>query len=219
MINIKGAWLFIGGMFVGVFATAFVHFPATNSSEWAAWCQAIGAIIAIAVAIYVPYQQRTDGEARDRKRDELRRKEPLMSLQPIMERALSLLEKIPLNETTDIYVEHFFAHVSDPDAVSTVRASLIAFPIERLIDFQAIQSVFEMQDALKTASDALRSAGEGDGWAGQWPSLRQRFEAAAAQASRAKAQFKAALDDAGISNYVTGSAIAKNEWTARADVT
>lgn len=83
--------------------------------------------------------------------------------------------KIPLNETTDIYVEHYFAHASDPDSTSTVRASFIAFPIEQLIDFQPIQSVFEMQDALKTASDTLSSAADGDGWAGRWPSLRHRL--------------------------------------------
>ena len=75
----------------------------------ASWVQAVGAMIAIAVAIYVPYRQRTDGDIRDRKRDDQRRQEPLMTLRPIMERALILIENIPRKETTDIYVEHFWS--------------------------------------------------------------------------------------------------------------
>lgn len=215
MSNIKNTCLFIGGFLLGMFATAFVKWPPKDSSSWASWVQAVGAMIAIAIAIYVPYRQRMDGDKRDRKRDNLRRQESLMTLRPIMERALNLIENIPRNEATDIYVEHFFKHISDTDALATIHRSLGAFPVERLIDYQAIQSVFEMQDALKIAHDTVSDINAEGLRAAAWDISRRQVEEAVARAHVAKSQFKAALDSAGVTNYVSASGTATMELNIR----
>ncbi len=66
---------------MGALMTAFVKWPPQQSSDWASWVQAAGVIVGIAIAICVPYQQ-------DRKRDKQRRQGPLITLRPIIDRAI-----------------------------------------------------------------------------------------------------------------------------------
>lgn len=56
--QVSDAWLVGGGFLLGlVLACAFTHMPG-SSSDWAAWFQAFGATIGIAIAIWVPMNQR-----------------------------------------------------------------------------------------------------------------------------------------------------------------
>ncbi|MGX5887845.1 hypothetical protein [Burkholderia gladioli] len=57
MIRRREFWLLIAGFFVGVFAMAFVRWPPTQSSDWASWAQAVGAIAAIIGAFFLAQRQ------------------------------------------------------------------------------------------------------------------------------------------------------------------
>lgn len=62
----------IGGFALGiVLAAAFTHIPG-SPADWAAWVQAIGSLVAIGIAIYVPYAQRRNSE-REKRFDHARR--------------------------------------------------------------------------------------------------------------------------------------------------
>lgn len=68
----SGTAFFVGGVALGVFGTAFItHFP-TQSSDWAAWAQAVGSMAAIIGAVMVTRMQMRHAEnqqARLRARD------------------------------------------------------------------------------------------------------------------------------------------------------
>lgn len=57
MIIPKGRLLFILAFFVGVLVTAFFRWPPTQSSDWAAWVQAVGSIGAIGGSFYLGSRQ------------------------------------------------------------------------------------------------------------------------------------------------------------------
>lgn len=66
----RDSWKFLCAFTVGAVATLFVLHPPITSQDWAAWLQAVGSGVGIAIAIAVPYnlhrasvQRDTDHEA------------------------------------------------------------------------------------------------------------------------------------------------------------
>ncbi|WP_186251727.1 hypothetical protein [Burkholderia gladioli] len=68
--------LFAGAFAVGALVTALVRWPPSQSSDWAAWVQAVGSIGAIVAAIWIQARQRAFDRANERRRElsELKRK-------------------------------------------------------------------------------------------------------------------------------------------------
>ncbi len=61
--------------------------------------------------------------------------------------------------------------------------TLAAFPVERFLDYPAIQSIFEMQDALQLAINSLIEIGAGGKtWHISWDAQKTRIKEAHAQA-------------------------------------
>jgi hypothetical protein len=57
MLKFRGIGLFAMAFFAGVLVTAFVRWPPAQSSDWAAWVQAVGSIGAIIGAIWIASEQ------------------------------------------------------------------------------------------------------------------------------------------------------------------
>ncbi|BCZ84816.1 hypothetical protein PTKU64_84910 [Paraburkholderia terrae] len=66
MTYLKGGCLVAIGVLIGMLITGFVKWPPQQSSDWAAWMQAIGAIVGIAIAIAIPAWQQLISQRRER---------------------------------------------------------------------------------------------------------------------------------------------------------
>ncbi|WP_244828924.1 hypothetical protein [Caballeronia sp. TF1N1] len=66
MEKLKSICLLALGFLAGMLIVAFIHWPPTQSSDWASWMQAIGAIVGIGIAIAVPAYQKFEARRESR---------------------------------------------------------------------------------------------------------------------------------------------------------
>jgi len=186
-------WIGLGaGLVGGWLAWSWPGWSAAYQGKY--WWDVAGVIATFAAAVSalgIAIFQHTASAA-------ARRREPLYALRTIIDRARFLIDRIPHSGTTDIYVESFFKVEASVAPLEELRRSLQAFPLEKLFDYAAIGSVFEMQDALENAIGALRYILPFDNnWADKWAHVQGQIARATEQADLAAAQLQTAIDGAG----------------------
>lgn len=159
--------------------------------DWQA-VSAVATFLAVIAAVTIPVLQKHWAQV-------ARRQEPLYALRALIARGEYLVAMIPSDGPSTIYVEHYFKNVANLNALDTVQKALHAFPIEKLMDFAAVASIFEMQDALQQAHGAVDDVLPVDrDWAHRWEDKKSSVASAKAQANLAMVSLGTALDGSGI---------------------
>jgi hypothetical protein len=162
-----------------------------GSLDWQA-ASAVATFLAVIAAVVIPILQRHWAQV-------ARRREPLYALRALIARGEHLVVMIPSDGSTTVYVEHYFKNVASLNALDTVQKALHSFPIEKLMDFAAVASIFEMQDALQQAHAAVKDVLPVDGdWGNRWEKRQSSLAAAKDQVHLAVASLETALHGAGV---------------------
>lgn len=180
----------------GLFVTALIiRWSPLWSQEAAGWAQAIGSLLAIAVAIWVPHRLHSADK-------EHQRQAPLFALRAILDRASFLIDGAPSTRSNcrEMVVAGFAETLAYREYRDVLNA-LNAFPISTLQEYAAIEAVFEMQSALTKMCTIVEPIDALD----DFPSRReaiidvlQPIEECQEATAKAMVSLQSALDGAGI---------------------
>lgn len=127
-----------------------------SPSDWASWVQAVGSIVAIAVAIQI--SRKAAEEQLKKERDY-----PLRNLRVIAERAERMINAAPSTLTEVAMMEYRIANLMaemDTRAYRDVARALHEFPLSSLQDDHAVEAVFEMRLAMADYCDLIEEVAD-----------------------------------------------------------
>ena len=154
-----GSWLlFLLAFLAGMMVTAFLRWPPKQSSDWAAWVQAFGAIGAIGVAIYVSWTQARNDRVREQEHDHAERLRILEGPIGIMGAAFRFIEKVPTESSDEAKVEAFLNDGGWLSGFMRAQTALINIPLHTVPWWGISECVLEMLkhvDACRGAVNAL----------------------------------------------------------------
>lgn len=199
MKHLGSVGLFLVGLFVGVFGTAFALHAPVQSSDWAAWAQAFGAVGAIAGAFMIAATQRASDQAKERERDYRERIRVLDGVVSIIAAAYDLIEDAPGagSRITEESIDTYFKRPSVYKDFEHVSAALQRIPVHTLPWWQIGKAVLEMQSHLTVCQRYVHSLGQDFGnranraWRHNLGELRQVYDSATASIEAVKTMEKA----------------------------
>ncbi|MFM0231287.1 hypothetical protein [Paraburkholderia sediminicola] len=188
--------LFLGGLFIGAVGTAFVVHTPTQSSDWAAWAQALGAIGAIAAAFMISFTQRVNDQARERERDYRERIRILDGVVSVVDAAYDLIEDAPGAgaRTTEDAIDEYLTRPSVYKDFQHVAVALQGIPVHTLPWWQIGKAVLEMQSHLAVCEryvQALGSDFSNRAWRHHLDELKQVYDSATASIEAVRTMEKA----------------------------
>lgn len=137
----------VAALVVIAFTVVLLLFPNMRSEAGAGWTQAFGAIVAVAVAIWVPWDQHNKAVARDEKRQKDEKRDTLGSMYQVMARACELINAMPHNRNDPDDVQRYLEFEASRSAFSDVIRVLKEAPLYKSGDYLVISMVLDMIEA------------------------------------------------------------------------
>ncbi|WP_155627423.1 hypothetical protein [Burkholderia cepacia] len=128
--QIRDAWLAVGGFALGVvLVCAVTHMPG-GSSDWAAWVQAVGSVIAILAAIWISRDQYVKQTKKDEAKERAEIGRTLGLLRMLISNLNSNLQKSIDRLTNDTEFENRAHRASTLKVVKQIQQSLYEVPLQ-----------------------------------------------------------------------------------------
>jgi hypothetical protein len=157
--------------------------------EWLQVMTAFGTVGAVIAAVALAVYQNVIAE-------NARRREPLWALRAIIDHGNFLIKSVPYVGPASCEVEYYFKN-GGSDSFKTAQEALASFPIDKLLDYSAIRSLFEMQAALSGTRSIVESIGPCSvGWTDRWYRSRDLIRQARISSDLALANLQVAIDGA-----------------------
>lgn len=151
MVKPKSWVLFVSAFCAGIVATAFVRWPPHQSSDWAAWVQAIGSIGAVGVAIYISWAQAKNDRDRERARAAAENDGILMNVPAVLQNAAKIIDEMPDSTASDPVIERYLKEVFSRAQFAIATQALAAIELHRLKWWRAVELVLEMRQLFSDA--------------------------------------------------------------------
>lgn len=191
-LMLLGAGLMLLGVCVGLSLATPIDAGAV--AKWWDLLTSFGTAGAVIAAVGIALWQNSSTRARNRQ-------EPLLALQAILERVAYVIGEVPTESQFDgQFVEYAFTKHFNTRTLDGARRVLYAYPVERLLDPQAVMAVFEMHDAIETACRLVDTVLPLKGnWQARLMATGPQLRAAQEQAQKSLTLLSVALEGAGIS--------------------
>ncbi|MBN3726088.1 hypothetical protein [Burkholderia sp. Ac-20379] len=137
--------LFGGALAVGALVTALVRWPPMQSSDWAAWVQAVGSIGAIAAAIWIQDRQRSVDRENEQRRElaEMRRK--FAAWEGIAMAAIQLIRVLPPAAFPMDDIAPFFAERELRIKYQTAVDALDSIQIDAVYPYPVMATILDLR--------------------------------------------------------------------------
>jgi hypothetical protein len=150
----KWLWAYVSLVLIAVAITCAQNIWDLGKADWAAWFQAIGSLVAIVIAIYVPYAQRKNAEQETRFDRARRLRVATQVIKLCIDCAAAWIEEIERSaESTEITVPVF-----DLAVFARLVQALDSFEIQNLPTPDALTMVLSAAHCARKLSAAQQTA-------------------------------------------------------------
>ncbi|MGZ7173840.1 hypothetical protein ACXKTX_09425 [Burkholderia gladioli] len=137
--------LFAGAFAVGALVTALVRWPPSQSSDWAAWVQAVGSIGAIGAAIWIQARQRAFDRANERRRELSELKRKFSAWEGIAMAAIKVIRDLPPMDTPMDDIQEIFTSRDVKVRFQTAVDAVHAIQIENVYPYPLMATILDLR--------------------------------------------------------------------------